>query len=169
MKYLSGDILTVQSGYILQQCNCIGIKPRGLSYDLNKTFPDTCPYKYRRSQDGKNAIVEDHSTPGTVAIYQSKQGPIIINLFGQYSYGGPKENRNVPDTAEMREKYFKQGLNALVEFFLGTDELVRIAVPFKIGCGLAQGYWPHYEQMLVQFEKDLLENGIDIELTVYRK
>ena len=62
--------------------------------------------------------------------------------------------------------YFKQGLEALYDFFIDSTEDNTIFVPFKIGCGLAKGIWSNYESMLKNFEKELKSKGVKIELVV---
>lgn len=43
MKYIKADILFVKDGYIFQQCNCVTLKPRGLSADLLLAFSRNMP------------------------------------------------------------------------------------------------------------------------------
>lgn len=156
MRVICKDILTVSSGYILQQTNCVTSKPYGLSADLERTFPGTCPYLIRT----------EVSTPGTVDLIESNRGPIIANLFGQYYPGGPGRRG---DEVKDRLQYFRQALNGLTEYFSGTSKLIQIAIPYKIGCGLAQGDWTVYEKMLEEFEQQLKDKGVNAEITVYKK
>jgi hypothetical protein len=168
MKHLKGNILDVRTGYILQQCNCITVRPYGLSADLSRRFPGTCPYDYRKPiRPGVNmSREEDRSEPGTVMIIGTEDGPDIINLFGQYTPGKAKPN-SVLDKSSDREKYFQNGLDALIDFFDRTTEPITIAVPYKIGCGLAGGQWNHYKKMLDDFEKTMIDKGMYIDMTIY--
>jgi len=164
MKYVNGSLLDVKEGYILHQTNCVTLYPKGLAEDIEKKFPGTCPYRFRKGV--RVAREEDRSVPGTVFIIGAKEGPIILNLFGQY---GPGKNcyPGHEDTPTHREKYFADGLEALVDYFEGTEENIKIAVPYKIGCGLAGGKWGDYRDMLESFENKMKEAGINTELTVY--
>lgn len=173
MRHLKANILDVRSGYILQQCNCITVRGLGLSADLSRQFPGTCPYDSRRPvKPGLNICrEEDRSEPGTVMIIgydtpvRVKDTPQIINLFGQYAPGKPKPYSQL-DKVSDRERYFSEGLNALVDFFEGKD-IIDIAVPYKIGCRLAGGDWTHYEKMLLDFENKSLQKGLNVRITVY--
>jgi hypothetical protein len=167
MRYVHSDIRTVTDGYIFQQCNCVTLKPHGLAYDLEQAFPGTCPYLYRkpaRTQQGMlSHNVANLETPGTVFILANEQGPNIVNMFAQYAPGKPGNvwqplidvdgKIAVADQASDREKYFQECLDAMFDYFEFTEEKVKIAVPYKIGCGLAGGYWPRYEKMLRNFEQ----------------
>lgn len=156
MMYVARDILTLKSGYIVHQTNCVGTKPFGLSADMERTFPGTCPYYLR-----------DHpSIPGTVFLIQSSKGPIVVNLFGQYYPGGPGRKG---DEVSDRVKYFNQALDGFIEHLSGTEEHVQIAFPYKIGCGLAQGDWNVYEKMLTEFDTKLKQKGIDAEVVICYK
>jgi len=181
MRYVQGDILEVKNGYILQQCNCVTVHPRGLSADLEQTFPKTCPYKLRKPViSGWNiAKPEDISHPGTVMILGNEHGPQIISMFAQYGPGKVQPVNKpwyqitvsnspiVPDQTTDREQYFAKCLEALYDYFEFTEDKVEIAVPYKIGCGLAGGDWMHYRKMLEDFEAKIIESGVHLEMTVY--
>ena len=177
MKYIQGNILDVKEGYILQQCNCVTVYPYGLSADLEKAFPGTCPYKRRRPriEHTNVARMEDRGVPGTLCIIGSQPDsqPSIISLFAQYCPGGAgnasylARDAKVDDSAEAREKYFGECLSELYDYFSGTREKVKLAIPFKIGCGLAKGNWQNYEKMLIMFEKKMKNSGIDLEMLIY--
>jgi len=185
MKIVQGSILDVKDGYILQQCNCITVFPHGLAASLAKAFPNTCPYYFRTpvSERLNVAEIKDRSEPGTVMILGSQ--PQIVNMFAQYSPGkvtpvnriwwqlDSADGRDayvnrVPDQTSDRERYFQNCLDALFDYFKETDEVVKIAVPYLIGCGLAGGNWNCYKTMLEDFEKKMLSEGIKLEMTIYQ-
>tara|TARA_B110000908_G_C10216087_1_gene432885 strand:- start:50 stop:262 length:213 start_codon:yes stop_codon:yes gene_type:complete len=59
-----------------------------------------------------------------------------------------------------RLRYFEECLDGLVEFFgEESSEYPTIAVPFKIGCGLAGGNWSKYLELLNDFHCRLQKNG----------
>lgn len=72
----------------------------------------------------------------------------IINMFGQVGMGKPGAyfNGGIPDTAADRLLYFTQCLNGLRHL-----SPTSIAMPYKIGCGLAGGDWPTYLAALEKF------------------
>jgi hypothetical protein len=46
-----------------------------------------------------------------------------------------------------REKCFKNCLDEL-----GLLKVQKIAMPFKIGCGMGKGHWPKYLKMIIYYE-----------------
>lgn len=157
LQIVKGDICQVTEGYIVHQCNCVSLHCLGLSAHLAKAFPGTCPYQKRRGTHNL-AIKRDRAIPGTINIAPSKQGPIIVNLFGQYGPGKPNEHypadtKEFNDDASAREVYFQTGLECLAEYLINLNMPSKIAFPFKIGCGLAGGNWPTYLKLITDFAK----------------
>lgn len=185
MKYIKADIRSVKDGYIFQQCNCVTLKERDLAVDLEVAFPGTSPYKYRRAAKTVEGVfsndVADRSTrnaPGTVFILSGETGPNIVNMFAQYEPDGPGNRWQplididgdilVPDSESDRESYFQKCLEAMFDYFEFSKEKIKIAVPYRIGCGLTGGKWQNYEKMLLDFEHTCLKSGLDIEMTIYQ-
>ena len=46
-----------------------------------------------------------------------------------------------------REKWFKNCLDEL-----GLLKVQKIAMPFKVGCGMDKGHWPNYLKMIIYYE-----------------
>jgi hypothetical protein len=88
--------------------------------------------------------------------------PCVIAMFAQYApgkcgawkkqYPAPK---GLEDTSDNRLKWFK---SCLCE--IEVQGVKRVAMPFKIGCGLAGGDWKEYERVLKE---------TDLEVVLYRK
>lgn len=109
---VAGDICHATTPFIIQQCNCLTVKPHGLSESLAATFSYSNVYKSRRQLNNRNlAIVEDRDTPGTCGIMFDPSGihPAIVCIFGQWRpgrIGTPYFNSypesTPPETSEMR-------------------------------------------------------------------
>jgi hypothetical protein len=100
---------------------------------------------------GNTARSEDRPQAGTVQILgNGKDQRYIACLFAQYAMGKPGvyATDGIPDTATDRQKYFEQSLEALAAQ-IPTD--ASLAIPYRIGCGLAGGSWPIYERMLKEW------------------
>lgn len=146
----TGDLLAVDVDHIVQQCNCLTVRPHGLSADIAKRLGSN-PYESRCPEGKRNlALVSDRGTPGSVVITGR-----VVNLMAQWrpgKIGSPYFHRypesNPPETAEQREKWFQACLDALGAVFSKS-----VAFPDHIGCGLAGGNWQHYEQMIEAFAK----------------
>lgn len=140
---VQGDILTADQDYLVQQCSCTSVRGAGLSKAIATSFPDANPYANRRpmKKDGNTAVSEDRATPGTCLILGERK---IACLFGQYAQGKPGANE-VPDTANDRLRYFETALTDLISKIPPSSSL---AIPYKIGCGLAGGNWSDTKRVL---------------------
>ena len=160
MRIVKGDILNATEDFILQQCNCLTVKAHGLSESLGNKFPHARIYNHRRAIHGRNIAVDtDRSIPGTAVICIGT--PNIICLFGQWAPGklGAAYHSYYPasnpvETELQRLLWFISGLSQIGEYLLRESRrVVTIAVPYKIGCGLAGGNWEKYSMILSQFEE----------------
>jgi hypothetical protein len=179
MKIVQGDITETEHKYILQQCDCVSLHPNGLGEILEKKFPNTSPYNFRQRADfgfSQISSYETRSCPGTVYILSSENSPNIVSLFSQY-YPGMSENlwalradlemfNSVKDKPNDREKYFEKCLDGLFDFFEFSSDKITIAVPYNIGCE-SGGDWKTYQKMLLDFEKRMIDNDINLEMTMY--
>jgi hypothetical protein len=134
-----GNVLDAKEEYICHQCNCVTKVAKGLAKDLFERYPDANVYTSRKT----------YSVPGTISVHGT-----IVNMFAQINPGKP--NLQGRDTVENRLAWFKSCL-----FLIQDLEPGSIAMPWKIGCGLAGGDWSVYKSMLTDFSYD---SGIDIVL-----
>lgn len=147
VKIIKGDITESDCRYLAHQCNCITVKSLGLA----KTIADKWPWAdvYSKRVIGARKATINPSTPGTIDLITNEdENKTIICLFAQWAPGKCGDySRYYPktynDTKENRLSWFKECLAKIDE--LNLDE---IAMPYKIGCGLAGGDWKTYEQIL---------------------
>lgn len=158
VSIVSGDVLTYKADCIVQQCNCVAVRPHGLSASIAKAFPYADIYGQRRAIGNRNlARVEDRSQVGTCVLAHQAGSVIVACLMGQYVYGKPSVyssvvGSTVPDDAKTREQYFEQALQDMATQLETLGTVVRtIAFPYQIGCGLAGGDWSHYSSMIAAF------------------
>ena len=163
-----GNLLDATEDIIIQQCNCLSVKPHGLSKSIADAFDHGNYYGSRKAIGMKNlSIQEDRDEPGSIVILYGENKPHIGCLMGQWQMGKINSHyyKNEPginnhnDTKENRELWFKNGLIALGEWC--TDEkITSVAFPYGIGCGLAGGNWKNYLRMINDFDKEY--KSIDI-------
>ena len=163
MELEIGDLLNCNCNIIVQQLNCLCVKPHGLSAAISEKYPYANIYKQRRQLFTKNlAIPEDRGVPGHIT-WSDSNNPIIVGLYGQYDFGKayPKSYRPKHDpveTRQLREEWFKQALDNLkfkIEKENMNHDKIVIAFPYQIGCGLAGGNWTNYEKMLQDFSLNI--------------
>lgn len=160
MQIVQGDITEAKVDYIVQQCNCLTVRAHGLSETLEKKFPHAHLYGRRRSLDSRNlAVLEDRPLPGTAVILQGE--PNIVCLFGQWRpgkisspYFDSYPESDPPETSSQRLAWFRSALWSLGNYLEATSSRrVKIALPWKIGCGLAGGDWNDYFLVIQSFSE----------------
>ena len=127
-------------------------KPGGLAKGLVELYPSASLH----TEGAKRAEGPQDDLLGTVRIDTEPSDPkgqeghkaanvTIFSLYGQ-RYGGKPGNR--ADSSADREQYFAR---ALAHLAAQAPDLASIAFPENIGCGIARGNWPNYEQMILDF------------------
>ena len=171
---VTGNLLENDCDMIVQQLNCLCVRPHGLSEDIAKKYPYADVYNRRRSVGTKNlAIPEDRPEPGTVVLSHSHKkddnNPIVVGIFGQYDFGklryrSYRPQYKITETRELREFWFENGLNILRDWLVKNNygKNFKIGFPYKIACGLAGGNWDKYRKMLERFA-----NSIECQVFVY--
>ena len=148
VKIINGDIIDSECKYIAHQCNCNTVKAHGLSKTIATKWPWADVYSKRVQIGTRNAAVNP-SIPGTIELITNENAnKTVICLFAQWAPGKSGDYagyypKTYNDTKENRLTWFKECMTKVDE--LNIDE---IAMPYKIGCGLAGGEWKTYEQIL---------------------
>ena len=145
VKVVTGDLLESKEQYIAHQCNCVTKSAAGLASYIFKKCPYSNVYYSRQHK----------SEPGTIQVCgDGINNRYVINMFSQYYPGGAWDD--FPnDTYELREEYFKKCLTAISEI----NNLQSIAMPVKIGCGLAGGNWDKYLNMIENFADNIYKKN----------
>ncbi len=151
-QIVTGDLLQANEDLILQQNNCLSIKAVGLSKTIADAYPYADPYSIRTPIHGRYiAIEEDRPTPGTIRVFPSpsNDGRTFVSLFSQYGTGRPnvldpvKADNPFTDTMDDRCHWFSSCLEQVAVL-----QPRSIAMPFKIGCGMAGGDWNRYSNII---------------------
>ena len=169
---------------IVHQCNCIAVKPHGLSEEIAKRFGNYANvYGMREKISNNIAAIHARPRPGTIIFAEGL--PNVVALFGQYMYGSftkglfwsknfrGRYDKHIDegikkDTKEDRISYFKEALVKLKEFLLNynsnndSKKIDTIIFPYGIGCNLAGGDWRVYENEIQIFAKEMLETHFRI-------
>lgn len=152
LKVVKGDLLEAKEKYICQQCNCVTLKPHGLSESISKKYFWGDPYGIRPKKTANTTSQPDE--PGTIIelAHPTKPNdhPIILCFMSQWGPSTPNRFKHYnssknDDTPENRKKWFQECLDILDE---NKETYDVVAMPYYIGCGLAGGKWCDYESML---------------------
>jgi O-acetyl-ADP-ribose deacetylase (regulator of RNase III) len=155
VKIVEGDLLKGGEEYIAQQCNCVTVKPHGLSQSIANKWKYGNVYSQRKPVGlGRNSV--EYSKPGSILIASpsntdienNEYNPHIICMFAQFLPSKPQVyakyyRQEYDDTAENRLKWFRMCLEEIE-----NTGITSVAMPYLIGCGLAGGNWSQYEKIL---------------------
>ena len=136
-----GDLLNAKESIIGHQVNCQGVMGSGIAKVLreryNTLYPSYKPYcDQHQSPDkllGKCHIVKEGSTH-------------IANLFGQLDYGRQKGR------VYTNYEALRTSLTTLREY--AVQNHLSVALPYGIGCGLANGDWNVASEILEEVFAD---------------
>jgi O-acetyl-ADP-ribose deacetylase (regulator of RNase III) len=140
------DILNATEDIMGHQVNCLGIMGAGVALALRERYSNLYP-SYKQFCDNHSP----HDLLGKCHLVKTGS-KFTANLFGQLNYG--------------RRKVRYTDYNALKESMIALKEkaMIRklsIALPFNIGCGLANGDW-NVVELIIEEVFD------DYDVTLYR-
>lgn len=82
-------------------------------------------------------------------------------MFAQYYPGKPNQFNTIKrDTPELRLRWFRK---CLLTIYI-NDMITELALPYKIGCGLAGGNWIYYELLLGKFTIAMKLKGREVKI-----
>ena len=148
VKIVHGDLLKSDAEYICHQVNCQGVMGSGVAKQIKKEWPAV----FNSYQALCNAKAADRSSLiGTVQTVKVNETKAVCNIFGQINYG--RDGQCYTDILALKRAFEEIAANASI--------CVRIAMPYRIGCGLGGGDWGVVMDMLA----DIFKNH---SLTLYR-
>lgn len=160
IKIVKGNLLDATEDIIAHQVNCCGVMGAGVAKQIRENFPGA--YRHYR-EECDSAHFEEELLGECMLLWCScKYDPDcykgIANLFGQVFYGGGKAHTN-----EEALRYALKSLAVqLYRYHIVTERpLKNIAMPYKIGCGLAGGNWDNIYKII---EEELA----DFNVTLYK-
>lgn len=131
---ITSDIYRDCHTALVQICNCVAVKPHGLSETMANKYPYSNPYSSRRSIGTLNrARTEDRAVPGTIEVRRSNinsRDPVVVNMLGQYYMGKSIESNphSIRMSSELqlksRSKY-EESSGGHNESLIGDDDLLN--------------------------------------------
>lgn len=139
MEIFDKDIFTCTEDIIVHQTNCQGVMGSGIAKQVKEKYPEVFNAYYHYC---KTHIVPD--LLGTSLICEANDGKIIANVFGQNGFGAGLQT----DYDALR--------NALQEVHdFAKENKKSVAIPYKLGCGLAGGDWNKVFDMITDVFSDI--------------
>jgi len=136
---------------LIHQCNCFHVWGKGLAPQIKRKYPT--------AYDADLATVcGDKYKVGQFSLSIINDNQIIINLYGQYTYGKGKQTiyPAIINGFQNIKKFLSK---------MGMDEC-RIGIPYKIGCGNGGGDWKIVSG-IIKKEFDYLKNTL-MQVILYR-
>ena len=158
IKIVKGNLLDAAEDVIAHQVNCRGAMGAGIAKQIRDRYPENYMLYREKCLD---AIARPQSLLGDCLLFQSyywsePKHYLVANLFAQDRYG--RQGAYTDETA------FRYALKYLAYHLYKTSEGWKmprktIAMPYKIGCGLAGGNWDNIykiiEEELADFDVKL--------------
>lgn len=154
MKHVKGDILGSHADVIIHQVNCQGVMGAGLAKQIRDKYPVVyLAYKALCDDDERMRMRTGQSQSGLLGriqvcykdnypIGRVEDPQVIVNLFAQDRYG--REQRYTDYEA------LRLCLEKVNQRFAGKS----VAVPYKMGCGLAGGDWNVVSRIIKETLRD---------------
>lgn len=154
IEIITGNIFDAKEKYICHQCNCLTQDIARLAKDMFTHYPYADVYTGRIKPN----------IPGTIDVKgNGLDQRYVVNIFGQYYPGEPKDALSELDGYFAREKHFYRALLRISKI----PNLESIAFPWKIGCGSAGGDWQAYLGNITNFEK-YVKTNYNVKVIIYK-
>ena len=158
---VKGDIFNTHCNIICHQVNCQGVMGHGIAKQVKEKYEGVFN-EYKRYCDahadnreamlGEALIVDVDYGAAVLDWLVNKERKYIANIFGQLTYGtGLRTNY----------KALVLGLEVVANF--AKEHNLSVAIPYKIGCGLAGGDWNKVNILI-----EGVFAGTGIEVLMYR-
>lgn len=139
-----GDLLDAKENLICHQVNTYGVMGGGLAKQIATKYPKVNEeYQEFVGKAGKQNLL------GWYQVCKIGEKKYIINCFSQ--------------------KVFDTDYEALIQIFTGLLETCKvnnfsIAIPYKYGCGIANGDWDKVSEILTKLSEEF-----EVNINVYKK
>lgn len=138
IKYIEGDAFKVKTNYLAHQVNTLGVMGSGIALDVKKNYPNVFIEYARRCKELGDGLLGTYQ-----AVKADASSLVILNCFTQK---GISRTQRVTDYDAIK-KVFKNIEKA-------TKEGKVITIPYKYGCGLANGEWHIVHQIMKDIFSD---------------
>ena len=161
INIVNGNIFDTHCNIICHQVNCQGVMGHGIAKQVKEKYKGVFnEYKIycdahadnREAMLGEALIVDVDYGAAVLDWLVNKERKYIANIFGQLTYGtGLRTNY----------KALVLGLEVVANF--AKEHNLSVAIPYKIGCGLAGGDWNKVNILI-----EGVFAGTGIEVLMYR-
>lgn len=149
MIIVIGDLLTTPVKFIAHQVNCQGVMGAGVALQIKRQYPGIMDSYAEFINDYKEC--NDEPPLGKYHLYDTKdfEKHIIVNIFGQNQYGC---SQNYTNYGALYDAFADFHDDLVADGWIGEEGQLVVAIPYKMGCGLAGGDWEVVYKLLTKLE-----------------
>ncbi len=137
MKIVNDDILNAKENIIVHQVNELGVMGAGLALQIKNKYRNV--YEKYKKYANKDCL-------GKIQLIKINKHQMICNMFSQRGINRIKQTTDY--------ELMKQCFQKLAK--LEEDTHITIAIPYKLGCGLAGGDWNIVSELI----KEIIPNTV---------
>lgn len=126
------DILKAKENIIVHQVNELGVMGAGLALQIKNKYPDV--YRKYKAVANKDCL-------GKIQLIKIDKNRWICNMFSQKGISRTKQTTDY--------KLFEQCIEKLSKY--AEQHNLTVAIPYKIGCGLAGGDWEIVKKLIDKY------------------
>lgn len=146
MEIVNGNIFDCTEDIIVHQTNCQGVMGHGIAKQVKDRYPEVFQGYYHYCKTN-----EPESLLGEALIIEANDGKYIGNIFGQLNFG---------EGLQTDYERLQNGLQEICDF--AKEHKLSVAIPYKIGCGLAHGDWGVVAKIINKVFNE------DVKATIYK-
>ena len=137
---LKGDLLKSDCTIIAHQANCFKNMGSGIAKQIKKEYP-------LASIMDKQLPFSPEERLGQLSFAYIEERPLIIyNLYGQYFYGKGRHTDYQALSSSLH--MMMQHIHSLPVHVKDRLQVIKIGLPYRIGCGLGGGRWNKVKDIL---------------------
>lgn len=139
----NGSLLDVETGYIFQQVNCMGIMNSGLAKAIADKWPVVALQYAQHCRTAKHSL----DLLGTINLVRITTELAVVNVFSQYDRGQPDPTHPIKHT-----EY--SAMMSAFKYIVRSDLLHGCNLPhfpYLFGCGLGGGDWKVVATIIEQY------------------
>ena len=153
-----GNLVTGKYPVFCHQVNCKGVMGSGIARQIRNEYPEVY-HEYKFLCSNGNASL------GKIQPVKTSDGRVCMNMFAQYSYGRDGQYTNYEAFKKCLENLRTwMQKNPGIVWAADKPEMVDIAFPKYIGCGLGGGNWDVIYGIIKDFAKSIPWNVVIVRL-----
>jgi O-acetyl-ADP-ribose deacetylase (regulator of RNase III) len=141
LKIVKGNVLEAKENLILHQVNENGVMGGGIAFQIAQKYPQVEQEYKQYTEDMKEYGLLGHFLISHISDTQS-----IVNCFTQLDF-------------ETQYEAIKELFKYLKHY--AKENNLTLAIPYKYGCGIANGDWQEVEEILINIFDDY-------DITIYK-